>query len=263
MQSSYKVIKNTSVTQEGLKEIVTDFEKKEEMQQKMQQKIQQQEWAETNARTFIDSYEDLAKTMLENARKQSEDLLSKAFAEAEKLEKEAYEKGYSEGTQRGYDDGFNKSYEEGYKKNMEKSTREGEAIKNNADNVLKSAMDEKERYLNEKQEEIKSLIINCVECVLKREIKNKDALNDVIFEALSKVRNTKTFIIKSNEIYCEELKNKVELWKEQLPFRGDIFIISDNDVEIGKSVIERENGKIVISVDMAMEKIKEIVLNDV
>jgi flagellar assembly protein FliH len=258
MQSSYKVIKNTSVSQDGLKEIVTDFEKREEIQQKMQQK----EWAETNARMFIDSYENLAKAVLENARNQSDDLLSKAFSEAEKLEKEAYEKGYSEGNQRGCDDGFNKAYEEGYKKNLEKALEEGEIIKNNADNILRSAMEEKERYLKEKQEEIKSLIINCVECVLKREVRDKDALNDVIFDALSKVKNTKTFIIKSNEMYCEELKNKVELWKEQLPFRGDIFIIPDNDVEDGKAIIERENGKIVLSVDMAMEKIKDIVLND-
>lgn len=251
MQSSYKVIKNTSVAQDGLKEIVTEFEKKEEVRQKIS--------IETNAKTFIDSYENLAKTMLENARNQGDDLLSKAFTEAERLEKEAYEKGYK----KGYDDAFNKSYEDGYKKNLEKAVGEGEVIKNNADNVLRSAVEEKERYLKEKQEEIKSLIINCVECVLKREVKDGDALNNVIFEALSKVKNTKTFIIKGNEMYCEELKNKVELWKEQLPFRGDMLIVADNDIEAGKAIIERENGKIVVSVDMAMEKIKDILINDV
>ncbi|EFG88174.1 hypothetical protein CLCAR_2167 [Clostridium carboxidivorans P7] len=133
-------------------------------------------------------------------------------------------------------------------------------IKDNADNILRTCKEEKEIYLKEKEQEIRNLIVNCVEAVLKREVKDEAALNDVIFQALSTVKNTKTFIIKSNEIYCEELKNKVELWKEQLPFRGDIFIIPDKDVEIGKAVIERENGKVVVDVNIAMEKIKEIVL---
>ncbi|WPC41000.1 flagellar assembly protein FliH [Clostridium sp. JS66] len=254
MQSSYRIIKNTSVDEEGLKKIVTEFETKEE--------VEQRNLAETNAKTFIDSYENLARTMLENARKQSEDLLSNAFIEAERLEKEAYEKGYNEGIKKGYDDGFNKSYEDGYKKNLEKAQAEGQLIKNNADNILRTCKEEKDIYLKEKEQEIRNLIVNCVEAVLKRETKEKTALNDVIFEALSTVKNTKTFIIKSNEIYCEELKNKVELWKEQLPFRGDIFIIPDKDVEIGKAIIERENGKIVVDVSIAMEKIKEIVLKD-
>lgn len=252
MQSSYRIIKNTSVDEDGLKKIVTEFETKEAVEQK--------NLAETNAKTFIDSYENLAKTMLENARKQSDDLLSKAFTEAERLQKEAYEKGYNEGMQKGYDDGFNKSYEDGYKKNLEKAQAEGQLIKDNADNILRTCKEEKEIYLKEKEQEIRNLIVNCVEAVLKREVKDEAALNDVIFQALSTVKNTKTFIIKSNEIYCRELKNKVELWKEQLPFRGDIFIIPDKDVQIGKAIIERENGKVVVDVDIAMEKIKEIVL---
>ncbi|AKN33951.1 flagellar assembly protein FliH [Clostridium carboxidivorans P7] len=252
MQSSYRIIKNTRVDEDGLKKIITEFETKEEVEQK--------NLAETNAKTFIDSYENLAKTMLENARKQSDGLLSKAFIEAERLQKEAYEKGYDEGMQKGYDDGFNKSYEDGYKKNLEKAQAEGQLIKDNADNILRTCKEEKEIYLKEKEQEIRNLIVNCVEAVLKREVKDEAALNDVIFQALSTVKNTKTFIIKSNEIYCEELKNKVELWKEQLPFRGDIFIIPDKDVEIGKAVIERENGKVVVDVNIAMEKIKEIVL---
>lgn len=252
MQSSYRIIKNTSVDEDGLKKIVTEFETKEAVEQK--------NLAETNAKTFIDSYENLAKTMLENARKQSDDLLSKAFTEAERLQKEAYEKGYNEGMQKGYDDGFNKSYEDGYKKNLEKAQAEGQLIKDNADNILRTCKEEKEIYLKEKEQEIRNLIVNCVEAVLKREVKDEAALNDVIFQALSTVKNTKTFIIKSNEIYCGELKNKVELWKEQLPFRGDIFIIPDKDVEIGKAIIERENGKVVVDVNIAMDKIKEIVL---
>lgn len=253
MQSSFKVIKNTSIVEDGLKSIVTEFEPKAVIQQK--------ELAETNAKMFIDNYEELAKTMVENARKQSDKLLSKAFGEAEKLEKDAYEKGYNEGKETGYNDGFNKAYEEGYQKNYDKALAEGEAIKNNADNVLKSALEEKERYLNDKEKEIRNLIVNSIEAILKREVKDQEALNSVVYEALSTVKNTKTFIIKSNKIYCEEFKSKVELWREQLPFKGDMFIIPDESINEGNAVIEIDNGKIEISIENAMEKIKEIILN--
>lgn len=254
MQSSYRVIKNSSVVKEGNKSIVTSFEGKYEIQQK--------ELGEVNARTFIDSYENLARTMVDDARKQRDSILSQAYAEAERIEKEAYEnayqRGYSEGSENGYNDGFNKAYEEGYKTNVHRAMQEEEFIKGNADNILKTCIAEKERYIVEKEKEIKDLIINTVESILKREVKDKDGLNSIIFQALSKVKNTKTFIIKSKAIYCEEFKGQVEIWKEQLPFSGDIFIIPDESIEEGSAIIERDNGKVVVGVDIAMDRVREI-----
>jgi hypothetical protein len=256
MQSSCNVIKNSSVIKDGNRQIVTEFQKINEVQQKELNELN--ELNETNAKLFIDSYENLAKTMIENAGKQREGILSAAYSEAEKLSKEAYEKAYQEGSQNGYNDGFNKAYEEGYKSNLDKALQEAEIIKNNADNVLKTCIEEKERYFKEKENEIKDLIINSVESILKREVRDADGLNNIIFEALSKVKNTKTFIIKSNQIHCEEFKSKIDLWKEQLPFKGDIFIIPDESIEEGSAVIERENGKIEVGVNIALEKVREI-----
>ncbi|MDW8799661.1 flagellar assembly protein FliH [Clostridium sp. A1-XYC3] len=254
MQSSYRVIKSFSVVEEGKKSIVTDFETKTETKQK--------ELGETNARTFIDSYENLARTMVEDARKQRDSILSTAYAEAERIEEEAYknayEKGYEEGSEKGYNDGFNKAYQDGYQANVDKAMQEGESIKNNADNVLKVCIAEKEKYIVDKEKEIKELIVNCVESILRREIKYKEGLNGIVFDSLSKVKNTKTIIIKSKAIYCEEFKKQTDLWKEQLPFKGDIFIIPDESIEEGSAIIERENGKIVISVDIALNRIREI-----
>ncbi|MTK12007.1 MAG: flagellar assembly protein FliH, partial [Clostridiaceae bacterium] len=42
---------------------------------------------------------------------------------------------------------------------MDKALAEAEIIKNNADNILKSCIEEKDRYLKEKEAEIKNLII--------------------------------------------------------------------------------------------------------
>jgi flagellar assembly protein FliH len=250
MQSSYRVIKNSSVVTDKPKEIVTEFDLTRETKRKEQ--------SEDNAKIFIDSYENLAKTMVENTRRQSDEILSGAVAEAEKIEKEAYERGYDLGNQRGYNDGFNKAYEEGYKNNLDKALAEAELIKNNADNILRSSIAEKDRYVKEKEVEIRNLILNCIESILKQEVKNKDGLNSFIFQSLTEIKNSKSIIIKSNKIYCEEFSKNIEMWRDQIPLKGDVFIIPDESIEEGSAIIERDSGKVVISTQIAMEKVREI-----
>jgi flagellar assembly protein FliH len=251
MQSLYKVIKNNSVVKDGSKEIVTKFNKDREAKQK--------EISETNAEMFIDSYENLAKTLIENSRKKSDEILSSAYEEADKASKEAFRKGYEEGMEKGYSEGFNKAYKEAYEDNINKALAEAESIKNNADNVLNAAISGKEKYIKDKELEIKALIINCVESILKREVRDAEGLNNIIFGALSQVKNTVALIIKSKKIHCEEFKKQVDIWKEQLPFNGDIFFIPDDSIEEGSAIIERDNGKTLVSIDIAMEKLREII----
>lgn len=254
MQSSYRIIKSSSVISNKPKEIVTEFEEKQEIERNIKQK----EESETNAKNFIDSYENLARNMVENARRQSEEILSSAYQEAERLEKEAYEQAYNLGNEKGYSDGFNKAYEDGYKSNLDKALAEAEIIKNNADNILRSCIEEKDRYLQEKEVEIRDLIFNCIETILRREVKDKEALNNLLFESLSEVKNSKNIVIKSNKIYCEEFNKNIDKWKSQIPLKADIFVISDESIEEGSAIIERDSGKIVVSIDIAMEKLKEI-----
>lgn len=253
MQSSYRVIKSSSVVSNKPKEIVTEFKEKDEIMEE-----EQKEQVEENARTFIDSYENLAKNMIENARRQGDEILSSAYKEAERIEKEAYEKAYSLGNVTGYNDGFNKAYEDGYKSNLDKALAEAEVIKNNADNIVRSAVEEKDRYLQEKEIEIRNLILNCMESILKREVRDKDALNALMFESLSAIKNSQNIVIKSNKIYCEEFSKNIEIWKEQIPLKGDIFVIPDESIEEGSVIIERDSGKIVVSAQIAMEKVREI-----
>ncbi|WP_123053495.1 flagellar assembly protein FliH [Clostridium sp. JN-1] len=254
MQSSYKIIKNSNVVSDGYKEIVTEFEGKP--------KLKQIKLSEDNAKLFIDNYENLAKTMVENAREKADKLLSNAYSEAHVIQKKAYEKGYNNGQKKGYDDAYSKAYEEGYKKNVDKALKEAEVIKNNADNVLKSAVEQKDSYLKEKEKIIRNLIVDCIESILKQEVKDKASLDNVVFEALSQVKNAKVFIIKSKKVYCDEFKDKIDLWKDQIPFNGDIFIIPDESIEDGSVIIERDNGKVKFGVDIAVQKIKELFKNE-
>ncbi|MHC6179372.1 FliH/SctL family protein [Clostridium sp. JNZ X4-2] len=250
MRSSYKIIKGDSINESGTQNIVTAFKKHSPKKNK------------DSSNSSMGDYENLIQTMMEGAAKEREKILSKASIEAREIQEKVYnsasKKGYEDGIKSGHDEGFKRAYDEGYVKNVEKAKIEGEDIKNKADAILKASVEEKNRYLLEKEDEIKKFIIDAVENILKREIKDKSSLNNMVFNALSQVKNSKTFIIKSRKKYCDEFREQANIWKEQLPFKGDIFIIPDETIEEGNVIIERDNGKVILSVDIAVKKLKDI-----
>lgn len=249
MQLSYKVIKNNSIKNNGQKEIVTNTEQ-----------MYVTSFTDTVGNN-MDSYNNIARTILENARKQKDELLAKAYEEAgiieeeavkkaESLAKDAYENGYKEGKELG----FNTAYNEAIKD----AEKEKERIITSAEELLFNAKAEYENYFENKKEELLDLIVCISEAVLKSELKDKSAINNMIFNALEASKKASNFIIRCNEIYVEELRTQVETWKEKLAYNGDIFIIKDNTIEAGNAVIDKGNGKLVVGIEYALQRIREL-----
>lgn len=249
MLSSYKVIKNNSVIENGTKEISTEYTEENK-----------KEIAEKNAKDFIDSYEVLARTMMENARRQSDELIARVYKEAQTIEEEAYKKGYEEGQKSGYTLGTAKA-DEYYKKIKERAENEAELLNKNAETLLFGAKEEYLKYLEEKQKEIKALILSITESILKREIKDKNAISSMVIDALELALKAKTIIIKCNGKYIEDVKEKTNEWKNQGTFRGEIFTAIDDNLEEGTAEIIKENGRIIVSITEAMKKVREIIEN--
>ncbi|KYH29742.1 hypothetical protein [Clostridium colicanis] len=250
MLSSYKVIKNHSVIEKGKKEINTEYviEKNEEIE----------ELEEKKAKSFMESYEALARAILENARRQRDEILVSAHSDAQRIEQEAYEKGYSEGEMSGREEGIAKANTY-YEEVKDRTEKECEVLKKNAEKILYSAKQEYIKYMKEKQEDIKSLIISITESILKREIKDKDGITSMVLDAMETVEKSKTIIVRCNSVYIEDLKEKLEVWKNRSVFRGEVFVVPDDNLEEGNAEIQRENGKIVVSVTEAIKKVKEII----
>jgi flagellar assembly protein FliH len=253
MQSSYsKIFKGDSINKHGKKGIFTEviIKNKEEIKDKPEKN------------QLVENYDNLGKTIIEDARRKRDRIISEAYEKAADIAKKSQEKGYEEGYKKGYkkgvEEGSTKAYEDGYKKNYDRAKKEEQDMLKKADDVLKSAISEKERYLEEKEGQIKQLIVNAVESILRHEVKDKESLNDIVFDSLKQMKGTNTFVIKGRKKYCSEFKEKVDMWKQQIPFKGDIFIIPDESIEEGNVVIERNNGKMVFSIDTACERIREI-----
>lgn len=253
MQSSSSVIKDSNVLHQGERKINTKYEAKNENPY-----VQN---LEEDVRQSIDSYENIAKGLIDNGRRKADAVIENAFQQAEEIKRSAYEKAYEEGREKG----FNDAYEEGYKKNIEKARMEAETIINKAKeeshSMIISAKEEYLKYIKDKELEIKNLITTVAENVLKREAKDPKALDEAVFQALNVIKSTSTFIIKTNSIYYESLKDKIQFWKEQLPFKGDIFVVLDNTIKEGTAEIQRDNGKITVSIDYSLEKVREAIFN--
>jgi flagellar assembly protein FliH len=246
MQSSYNVIKNRSVKNTGLREIVTSSEAA----------VINPE-VEDNIKNHIESYESLAKSILENARNKSEQIVIKAYEDARAIEEEALLKAEqlkNEAYETSYQEGYHKAYHE----TMQHTKIESEAIIASAMELLNNAKAEYEEYLQIKTQEINDLIITIAKTVLKKEVQDKSSINSMIYEAIERSKKSEKFIVRCNSIYVDELKDQSNSWKKQLGFLGDIFILGDDSLEPGNAVIDKGNGKVITGIDYALQRIEEI-----
>ncbi|GAA0724169.1 FliH/SctL family protein [Clostridium malenominatum] len=249
-----KVLKNTTVVSNGSKEITIDYEPPRNNYEKSQREI--------NAKEAIESYENLAKAMLEGARKQKDQILAEAYREAEKIESEVYPKAYKEGFEKGEKEGYAEAYKVAYEENIKKANLEKEQLINDAQvtstNIIKSAKEEYVMYLEDKKEEIRKLIKEITFSVLLKELKEEDGLNAMISNLLDEVKESKVVIIRCNSLHKNKIEDEISLWRNNNVFKGDIFLIEDSSTEEGNASIEKDNGKIYINIQSIIEKLDEI-----
>jgi len=239
---SFNVIKNSRVIEQGKKEISTLFNEVP--------MVVTRDEDYGNKDFNMEHYENIASNLFENARVESDKILSKAYVDAAQTKIQAFEEGKEQGSKEGYN--------AAYKEAMSSAMDEAEIVRAKADSILIAAKSEYNEYLIEKEKHIKDLIISIAENILKKEVKQADALNEMIFNTLKRERNVKLYIIKSNNTHFNMIKSQIEDWKSKFAFQGDIFVIEDNFLEDGTAVIEKETGKSILSISYGIEKIIEV-----
>lgn len=257
MQSSFNVIKKNSVLAHGEKEIST-----------IHNPINDNSNDCIKDSLEYSNFENLTKAMIENARRKSDDLISKAYEDAARIEQEAFEKA----SKKGYDDGYSKGYSDIHDKAVAESEKIIQQARNEydislkkveearieADNILKAARQEYEKYLGDKISEIKSIVSLVSEKFLRHEVDDEYALNHIVSEIIGEAKNTSMFIVKCNPLYADELRKTASTLNGKLLYKGDITVLEDASLEKGTVIIEKENGKIMASVENALEKIDEL-----
>lgn len=249
MQSSSRIIKYSSVVEQGSKEIKSTINFPEG-------KVEINQIPIENSKENLESIENIGRNIIEKARRQADEILSSAMEEAQNLETEAYNKGYNTG----YEEGRINGYKDSYEANIARAEEEASAIIENANKILFSAKEQYENYLKEKEIDIINLSINIAETVTKKQLASVDGVDEMIIGALTESREAKTFIIRTNSMHCDNIKAKIYDWKERLAIKGEVFVVADDSIEHGNAIIEKDNGSIMVGIDPAMKNIREALL---
>ena len=242
MHSSCNLIKSSNTSVKGDIKIVTECVVTEE-----EQHFQE---IENNQ---IKSYEVIGASILDKARKDSDHIIMEAFQYSKNIEKEAYEKGYAQGVNNGYEDGNKQGYAES--KEEAKSIIE-DAVKK-AREILLSAEKQVEDYKIKKEKEIVKLSLEMAKIITNKNFENDESVISLINPVLEQFRGEENIVIKCNGNYIVAIESKVNEWKKSYAISGEILVLEDPLMELGNAVLEKSTGKVVVGLDVSLEKLEE------
>lgn len=243
MQSSSSVIKNYNIDLEGDSIVDTKYESP-------QRNIEiSRNYVEDNNNNQL--IKGMEANIIKKATKRAERIQEESIITAENYHKEAYDKGYKEG--------YEKSYTLGYKDALDEAKSEKEKIINEGQEILNSCKIKYERYFREHEKKILECIVDIAEKVLQDELRDTSVVSNMVKHEIDKISQSKTIIIKLNPINYDEVNNNIEKWKHQYVL-DNIFVVACDDINYDEVIIDKDNGKVKISVSYALEKIKSQLL---
>lgn len=261
MQLSYNLIKGNNSLNFSKKEIEVNY-KNIEVDYKVKAEAKDEEVATEEMKTSIEdeikrNYKALGEVIVNRSKQKAEELIEIAKEKAIVLEKEAYEKGYNQGKSNGYEDGYN----EGLNKAFEDCKIE---IENNilkSQEILEKANSDYLNYLKEKEKDILKLSIKLASIIAKDKLSEEEGLNPLIEDVLNESKSEENIIIKCNTKHIKAIEEKVEYYKKAYSIKGEIFVLEDLLMEEGNAVIEKNTGKVIVGLDIALKNIEKALIN--
>lgn len=202
--------------------------------------------------------ENIIKKAITEAEEKKEQMLSNVEEKIQEREKKGYTEGYSQGIKNGYEDGYKEAYEE----HIDRAREESKIIREQADYMLFQANKEAADYMEEQSKNIVRIALNIASSVLREHFKDEDSMNNLLKQIIEEHKRSRTFIVKCNSIYKESVESQIDNWKSTIAINSDIFVIVDDNMEIGNAVIQKDNGKVTIGIDCGFERLRDELLGE-
>lgn len=252
MQSSCNLIKSTVATKGNDKIIATRYNNKNLREE--QQDEEQEDEVEVNS--IIQSYENIGIGIVKNAKKEAEEIVLKSLEEAAISERVGYDSGYSKGSENGYEDGYKKGYEKSLMDTEAKVKKDIEK----AESILALAYCDYENYMNEKRSKILNLALEMAKVISGKELKLSEGVLHLIDPILEKSKGEENIVIKCNPVHRESIRERLNYWQKAYAIKGEIFVLEDTLMEPGNAEIQKRTGKTIVGMDIALEKLEELIL---
>lgn len=241
--NNYFSIDNTlNIPEEAIiKETEEIFEETEEFSSNETLETEQ-EMLENMRDEILETAREQAEKIIENAKNEAENIINQANLEIEQQAKQIYEE----------------NKENGYKEGFEKGTIEIQGLKEEANQIISNAIEEKEIIEQKIEPDLINLVINISQKILTNAFKiNPEIISLLIKKGLQNVKELVNLkIIVSENNYEFVMSNKDEILKIDTS-KNNIEIIKDSSLEDDNCIIETELGIIKCGAKEQFEGIKE------
>ncbi len=184
------------------------------------------------------SAEEAAGNIMAEAEAKAQEVIETAYAEAESIRAKAKEEAEAEGRK------------EGEQKVAEYVTEAFE--------TLNSAIEEKKKVVKDSEQEILRLSLKIAEQILRSEVTtNKDAIMNMIVDAVNRVSDRDSVIVKVNREDLEYVKKNKEKIAGIVDGIKNLSIVEDSQVEQGGCVIETNLGYVDARLGTKLELIEK------
>ena len=211
---------------------------------------------------MIVSAKEEAQEILKTAKKEAQEIkdnsLENAKEAAEDLKEQAREKGYEEGQSEGY----KKGHEEGTDKGYEEGKQESESLIEEANEIKRDYLNEKERVLNSIEEDVIKLVVDITKKILNQKIEEDDeAIIDLVFKGLATLNSKEDIRIRVSKEDFDKVEESKERILSKVSLIENLKVDVDSTLKKGDCIIESAKGNVDVSIDTQMKNVEEE-LND-
>lgn len=259
------------IPQEILDKVFAEIEEIEQKAKLTEEELREAHKEKAQSNQLKKQAEELkaqAEELKAQAEKQSQEILDKAAAEAEKIvedtkqeAKELLEKVHKEG----YDAGYEEGKEQGIKDGKEKIEDElAEIVKQTNEQAQKTLQDAKELtadYFVEAEDDIVKIVIMAIEKILPQHFLDApQVILPVVREAINHVRDQKEIIIHVEPYSYDLILMARSEFKSMLTDgTATVEIVSDEALKPGDCVIETPNGGVDARLSTQLDLLKRAV----
>jgi flagellar assembly protein FliH len=189
--------------------------------------------------------EDEAQGILAAAREKAAALEGDIKGRVAQTEREAYERGYGEGSQKGYEEG----------------TAEVGRLIDRLHTIITKAIEKRNEIIEESETQIINLVLMIVKKVIKVISENqKNVVINNVVQALRKLKSRGDVVIRVNLADLELTTSHVKDFMKMVENVKSITVLEDSSVDRGGCVIETDFGQIDARVSSQLHEIEEKIL---
>ncbi len=183
-----------------------------------------------------------AKQLVENAKKEAEELESEVKQRVEKIENQAYEKGYRDG----HDQGFTQGKDE-----------VGRLI-DRLHVILTKAIEKRNEIIEESETQIINLVLLIAKKVIKVISENqKNVVINNVIQALRKLKSRGDVVIRVNLSDLDLTTEHIKDFMGMVENVKSITVLEDSSVDKGGCIIETDFGQIDARISSQLHEIEE------